>query len=143
MLSSQAKALLLACGTLAVSLPSAFSADLCLDTVFRCNGFEPNWQFTTTRDDAGNPVVSFVDPENPDWQTEPLVVRSCLLQGSPNDFEVTTDEPLSLVANIVGQSCTEPNDDVTDFSVTVTFNQGAQTPAPNRVEGTGCCRILE
>ena len=57
-------------------------------------------------------------------------MRGCLLQGSPNDFEVTTDAPLSLTANIVGQSCTEPNDDVTDFSVTVTFMQGALSGNP-------------
>jgi hypothetical protein len=143
MFTSHAKALLVAAATVAASLSAARSADLCLDTAFRCNGFEPNWQFTATEDDTGSPVVSFTDPENPDWQSAPLVVGGRVRQGSPNDFEVTTDEPLSLVANIVGQSCTEPNEEVTDFSVTVTFNQGAQTPAPNRVEGTGCCRILE
>ena len=29
-------------------------------------------------------------------------------------IQVTTDAPVSLVANIVGQSCTEPNGDLTD-----------------------------
>jgi hypothetical protein len=141
MLTMKFKALLIT-ATLAAPLPLQ-AADLCLDTHFRCNGFEPNWQFTTTRDNAGKPVVSFIDPENPDWETAPLVVAGCLRQGSPNDFEVTTDEPLSLVASIVGQSCTEPNDDVTNFSVTVSFNQGAQTPTPNRIDGTGCCQIVD
>jgi len=66
-----------------------------------------------------------------------------VLQGSPNDFEVTTDAPVSLVANIVGQSCTEPNGDLTDFSVTVTYTQGALSSNPGRVEGTGCCTRLD
>ncbi|HEX9905100.1 MAG TPA: hypothetical protein VGA77_09065 [Propylenella sp.] len=131
-----------AAAVLASAAVSAQAADLCLDQTFKCNGFEPNWQFTTTVDSAGNSVVSFIDPENPNWETEPLVVGGCLLQGSPNDFEVTTDAPLSLVANIVGQSCVEPNDDVTDFSVTVTFVQGALGANPAQVEGTGCCTIL-
>ena len=120
----------------------AQAADLCLFTKFQCNGFEPNWQLVTATDASGGSIVRFTDPENPDWETQPLVVRGCLLQGSPNDFELTTDAPLSLVANIVGQSCTEPNEDVTDFSVTVTFIQGALSSHPTQVEGTGCCQIL-
>ena len=54
-----------------------------------------------------------------------------------------TDAPVSLIANIVGQSCTEPNGDLTDFSVTVTYTQGALSSNPNRVEGTGCCTRLD
>jgi hypothetical protein len=122
---------------------TAGAADLCLAAQFQCSGFEPNWQFTTSVDAAGNSVVRFIDPENPNWETEPFVVRGCVLQGSPNDFEVTADAPLSLVASIVGQSCTEPNDEVTDFSVTATFNQGALTGNPNPVSGTGCCTRLD
>ena len=72
----------------------------------------------------------------------PLSLKGCVLQGSPNDFEVTSDAPLSLVASIVGQSCTEPNDDVTDFSVTVTYTQGAMSSNPNSVQRTGCCKRL-
>lgn len=121
---------------------SAGAADLCLSTKFQCNGFEPNWQLVTATDASGASVVQFTDPENPNWETEPLTVRGCLLQGSPNDFELTTDAPLSLIANIVGQSCTEPNEDVTDFSVTVTFTQGALSSNPATVEGTGCCQLL-
>ena len=123
-------------------IPTSLAADLCLGETFRCNGFEPNWQLTTSSGGIGGTIVTFIDPENPNWETAPLVIEGCLLQGSPNDFELTTPGPLSLVANIVGQSCTEPNGDLTDFSVTVTFNQGAQTPNPNLVEGTGCCTIL-
>jgi hypothetical protein len=122
---------------------SAAAADLCGSARFQCNGFEPNWQFTTALDEAGNPVVRFLDPENPGWEEGPLVVGGCVLQGSPNDFEVTSQAPVSLLASIVGQSCTEPNDDLTDFSVTVTFDQGALTSSPNRVEGNGCCKRLD
>lgn len=132
-------AILLAAGQYA---PAA-AADLCSAAQFKCNGFEPNWQFTTMLDSGGNPVVQFLDPENPGWEEGPLVVPACVVQGSPNDFEVTSGPPLSLTASIVGQSCTEPNGDVTNFSVTVTFNQGAATPNPNQVQGTGCCVRLD
>lgn len=136
-------ALIAAIGLVAGAPGPAGAADLCLRAEFECIGFEPNWRFTTGVDDEGDPAVYFIDPENPAWQYEPAVVDSCVLQGSPNDFEVTTDAPVSLVASIVGQSCTEPNGDLTDFSVTVTFNQGAQTSNPHSVEGTGCCRRLD
>jgi len=126
---------------LALPIP-ATAADLCSSARFRCNGFEPNWQFEAGVQGQGS-VVRFVDPENPGWEEGPLVVRGCVLQGSPNDYEVTSDAPVSLVASIVGQSCTEPNDEVTDFSVTATFNQGALTPNPNQVQGTGCCIRLD
>lgn len=141
--SACAAALIAGLGLLFVAAPLAKAADLCLDLKFQCNGFEPNWQFVAGVDAAGNTLVSFIDPENPNWETEPLVLDGCLLQGSPNDFEVTTGEPLSLVASLVGQSCIEPNENVTDFSATVTFNQGALTPNPNRVDGTGCCTRLD
>ena len=136
-------ALIAAFGLAPLASAPAGAADLCSAAQFRCNGFEPNWQFTTGLDGAGDPVVRFLDPENPGWEEGPLEVRGCVLQGSPNDFEVTTDAPVSLVANIVGQSCTEPSGDLTDFSVTVTFTQGALSSNPNKVEGTGCCIRLE
>ncbi len=122
---------------------SAGAADLCLDVKLRCDGFEPSWQLFTAAKNSGGTVVRFTDPENPNWESEPLVVESCLLQGSPNDFELTTDAPLSLIANLVGQSCTMPNDEKTDFSVTVTYVQGALSDHPATVQGTGCCRMLE
>jgi len=121
----------------------ANAADLCLAFKFKCDGFEPNWQFTTGADASGGTVVTFIDPENPNWQTDQLIVRSCLLQGSPNDFELTSDEPLSLIANIVGQDCVKPNDDHTDFSVTVTYTQGALSSHPMTVHGPGCCQMLQ
>ena len=136
-------ALVAAFGLAPLASAPARAADLCSAAQFRCNGFEPNWQFTTGSNGAGDPVVRFLDPENPGWEEGPLEVRGCVLQGSPNDFEVTTDAPVSLVANIVGQSCTEPNGDLTDFSVTVTYTQGALSSNPNRVEGTGCCTRLD
>jgi hypothetical protein len=119
------------------------AADLCVDLKFRCDGFEPSWQLLTDVDGAGDTVVRFTDPENPNFETEPLVFNSCLLQGSPNDFELTTEAPLSLIANIVGQSCTLPNGEATDFSVSATYMQGAVSDSPTRVEGAGCCRLLE
>lgn len=120
----------------------ASAADLCLHMPIQCNGFEPNWQFTTSQDPSGETFISFIDPENPNWQTEPLVIESCILQGSPNDFEINTGAPLSLSASITEQNCVEPNEEVFDFSINATFNQGAQTPNPNLVNGTGCCKRL-
>ncbi len=138
------KLLALAClGAILLSAGRAPAADLCLDMRLRCNGFEPNWQFTTGRDAAGNTIVRFVDPENPNWQTQPLVIRSCLLQGSPNDFEISTAEPLGLLGNITEQTCIEPNGDRAGFSINATFNQGALTSSPREVGGTGCCRRAE
>ncbi len=121
----------------------AGAADLCLGLKFKCDGFEPSWEFITGTDSAGAKVVTFIDPENPNWESEPLVVDDCVLQGSPNDFEVTSDAPLSLIANIVGQGCTKPNDEQTNFSVTVTYTQGALSSHPMTVQGTGCCEMLQ
>lgn len=143
MLHRSISAASIAAVAVATQFTPATAADLCSAAQFRCNGFEPNWQFTTMLDSGGNPVVNFLDPENPGWEQGPLVVPGCVLQGSPNDFEVTTGAPLSLIASIVGQNCTEPNGDLTNFSVTVTFNQGAATPNPNQVQGTGCCVRLD
>ena len=128
---------------LLVSTPAPVAAaDLCLNMRIQCNGFEPNWQFVTGVGAGGGTVIRFIDPENPNWETEPLVIESCLLQGSPNDYELSTPEPLSMVANITEQSCIEPNEEVFDFSVNATFNQGALTASPRRVGGTGCCKRL-
>jgi hypothetical protein len=142
MIRCGAAALLISIASLSMGAAPANAADLCLDLRFKCDGFEPNWQLFTDVD-GGNTIVRFTDPENPEWESEPLVVDSCLLQGSPNDFELTTDAPLSLVANIVGQSCTQPNGDLADFSVSVTFIQGALSDHPTQVEGTGCCQMVE
>ena len=48
-----------------VAAAPAGAVDLCSAAQFRCNGFEPNWQFTTGSDSAGGPVVNVLDPENP------------------------------------------------------------------------------
>src|SRR3712207_2767240 len=126
---------------LALAAP-ARAADLCVDLALQCNGFEPNWQFTFDPGANGG-TVSFTDPENPNWETEPLVVEGCLLQGSPNDYELNTNEPLSLQASITEQTCVEPSGETSGFSVSATFNQGALTSTPNRVTGTGCCVRLD
>jgi hypothetical protein len=131
---------LLSVAGLLAGTPSAGAADLCLDVKFGCDGFEPNWQLTTGGE---NKTVSFVDPENPNWETDPFTVRGCVLQGSPNDYEVVTDKPLSLTASIVGQSCIKPNEETTDFSVTVTYIQGARSGNPREVQGTGCCQMVK
>jgi hypothetical protein len=122
---------------LALAASPAPAADLCVDLALRCNGFEPNWQFTF--DPNADGVVRFTDPESPNWETEPLSVEGCLLQGSPNDYELNTDAPLSLQAFITEQNCTEPSGETSGFSISATFNQGALTGNPNRVTGTGCC----
>lgn len=135
-------AMLIAFAGLGAGATTAEAADLCLAFKLKCDGFEPSWQFETGVD-AGQKVVRFIDPENTNFETEPLVYESCLVEGSPNDFELTSAPPLNLVANIVGQSCTLPNDEETGFAATVTFVQGALTDHPTEVQGTGCCRMLE
>ena len=130
--------------SLTLGAAPTLAADLCLDVRFKCDGFEPNWQlFTDMVAEGGDTVVRFTDPENPNWETEPLIVESCLVQGAPSEFELSTEAPLSLMASIVGQSCIQPNDEETDFSVIVMFVQGAASDSPRHVEGVGCCELLE
>jgi hypothetical protein len=138
------------CPLLAVALAIAASgsapalgADLCVGLRLLCDGSEPNWQFTTSVNLAGRTVVLFTDPENPGWETRPLVVDGCLLQGSPKDYELTAAPPLSLVASITEQSCTLPNDEAADFSVSVRFVQGALGGNPAEATGPGCCIRLD
>jgi hypothetical protein len=122
---------------------SAGAADLCLIAQFECFGSEPFWRFITTVDGEGKPVVHFIDPDSPGGVTEPVVVDGCLLQENPNDFELTTDAPLSLVASIVGQSCTEADGEVRDFAITLAFDRVDSISGPFRAEGTGCCTRLD
>ena len=137
------KALTFAAGLTFGAVPAS-AADLCIDVRFRCDGFEPNWQFLTDAvAEGGDTVARFTDPENPNWETEPLIVNSCLLRSGPSEFELSTEAPLSLIASIVGQSCIQPNDDETDFSVIVMFIQGALSESPRPVEGVGCCELLQ
>jgi len=122
--------------------PAAFAADLCRDVNLHCRGFEPNWQFTLGMDDEGDQVLSFADPENRDWQTRPLIVEACVLAISPDELHVTSAAPLELDAQLISETCVEPNDEERPISITATFNQGAETSSPNRVSATGCCKLL-
>ncbi|MDQ0326706.1 hypothetical protein J2R99_002575 [Rhodopseudomonas julia] len=131
-------AVAVAAGGVFVAAPAS-AGDPCLDITFTCRGAEPFWSFTTGVDAEGRDVVRFSDPENQDDQESPLVIEGCVEQGAPNDFELTTEAPLDLIASIVGQSCTEPSGEKTDFSVMVSFKLGAQTATPREVSGKGCC----
>ena len=122
--------------------PTAFAADLCRDVSLHCDGFEPSWQFTVGMDSEGDQVLSFTDPENPDWQSAPLVVEACVLAISPDELHITSSGPLDLDAQLISENCVEPNDEVRPISIKASFNQGAQTSSPNRVSGTGCCKLL-
>ena len=119
------------------ALPApAGSADLaCADVQLVCSGFEPNWQFTLQ-----GSSLSFIDPENPNWETAPLAVSACAAQESSAEWRITTPAPLSLAADIVEESCTQPNDEVWPFSVNASFTQGVEGSNPTAVSGTGCCR---
>jgi len=126
----------------AVVPPAAFAADLCRDVNLHCRGFEPSWQFTVGLDDEGDQVLSFADPENPDWQTAPLVVEACVLAISPDELHITSAGPLDLDAQLISETCVEPNEEVRPISIKVSFNQGAQTSSPRRLSGPGCCKLL-
>jgi hypothetical protein len=134
---------MIAASVLAAMAVPALAADLCIDLRLQCDGFEPNWQFTTSVNLVGRTVVVFTDPENPNWETRPLVADGCMLQGSPNDYELTTGAPLSLIASITEQSCTLTNDEVVGFSVSARFVQGALGSTPRPVTGPGCCFRLD
>ncbi len=121
--------------------PPANGADLCRDIALQCDGFEPNWQFTLGLDSGGDPLVSFIDPENPDWQSDPLVVAACAIQDSASQILIVTPAPLELDARVRSENCVQPNDEVRPYSVQVRFNQGAQTGSPRRISGTGCCKL--
>ncbi len=122
--------------------PGAQAADLCRDVNLHCRGFEPSWQFTLGMDEEGDQVLSFADPENPDWQTAPLIVEACAQAISPEELHVTSAGPLDLDARLISETCVEPNDEERPISIEATFNQGAQTSSPNRVTGPGCCKLL-
>jgi len=46
-------------------IPVACSTPSALAETVLARRYEPNWQFVTTADDAGEPVVRFLDPEKP------------------------------------------------------------------------------
>ena len=119
----------------------AGAADLCRDIALQCDGFEPNWQFALGMDSEGEQGVSFIDPENPDWQANPLIVEACAIQDSASQILVITPAPLELDARVRLETCVEPNDEVRSWAVEVRFNQGAQTDSARRISGTGCCKL--
>jgi hypothetical protein len=119
----------------------AGAADLCRDIALQCDGFEPNWQLTLGMDSEGDQVVSFIDPENPDWQSDPLIVAACAFQDSASHIFFVTPAPLELNARVRSETCVEPNDEVRPFAVEVRFNQGAQTGNARRISGSGCCKL--
>ena len=97
----------------------AGAADICRDIALQCDGFEPNWQFALGMDSEGDQVVSFIDPENPDWQANPLIVAACAIQDSASQILVITPAPLELDARVRLETCVEPNDEVRPWAVEV------------------------
>ena len=114
---------------------AAHAADACIPVKFTCGGFEPNWSLRL----PGNNTVRFTDPENPNWQTQPLVLPACA-HASGNGYTVTAGAPLNLNATISKQKCTEPSGQKRNWSISISYVQGAAGGTPRPVSGTGCCR---
>jgi hypothetical protein len=115
--------------------PAAPAADIyCVPLKLTCAGFEPNWKFELATDNR----LNFTDPENPDWQTRPLTVEACA-RPARNGYIITAGAPLELSARVTRARCVEPNDQVREYSVSITFKQGAAGSSPRTVNGTGCC----
>ena len=114
------------------------AADLACEPIeITCSGFEPNWRFSLANDGK----LSFTDPENPGWETKPLVVKACGARLPNGDIELTAGAPLDLDASITSEHCVEPDDTERPYSVDIKFTQGAGGGAdPRSVTGTGCCR---
>ena len=125
------------------SFQYASAADVCLGVQIQCDGFEPNYQFTTGLDGEGDGAITFVDPENPNWETEPLILEGCVLGNDDGSFQVTGGAPVDLDAVVTPGECIEPDDEVRQWSVSSEFNQGALTDNPNRISGTGCCLVVQ
>lgn len=123
----------------AIAAPNAaHAADApCAETRLLCSGFEPNWQFTLE-----GTTITFLDPENPNGLDDPLVLPACAMTVSAARTQVTAGAPLDLEADVVAESCIQPNEEVWPFSIDATFNQGAPATL-GRVSGTGCCRVPE
>jgi len=130
-----AAALSTACFLIAIAPPAARAADLyCEPVQIKCGGFEPNWNFELTT----NNTLKFTDPENPNWQTRPLTIDACARRAG-NGYTIEAGSPLDLSARVKRERCVEPNDQVRDYSISIRFNQGAETGSPRAVSGTGCC----
>jgi len=126
---------MLAAAVVAVAFGSpAFAKDIPCESKpirLQCRGFEPNWSFQ-----IANTALRFVDAENP----KPIVIRACATQ--PPLFQpmtITTGAPLFLTAHITHQPCFEPSGQMRPYLASVTYRQGALTPHPMQVSGTGCC----
>jgi hypothetical protein len=119
----------------AVAPPAARAADLyCEPIQIKCGGFEPNWSFELTTDNA----LKFTDPENPNWETKPVTVDACARRAG-NGYTIEAGSLLDMSAQVKRERCVEPNDQVRDYSLSIRFNQGAETSSPRAVSGTGCC----
>lgn len=129
------------CGVLALCLATLLSggasaADTaCVPISLKCAGFEPNWHLEF----RGRSKLLFTDPENPDWQSRPLIVSACARTGAGRQVQISAGAPLDLTARVNENACTAPNDDVYPFEISIRFRQGAGTGAGRLVDGVGCC----
>lgn len=106
----------------------------CMPIRLTCSGFEPNWRFVL----AGN-TLRFTDPENPGWETRPLVLRACA-QPQRAGFAISASAPLDLNATVRRARCTEPSGRPRPLSISISYRQGAGGGAnPAQVSGNGCC----
>jgi hypothetical protein len=116
---------------------AALAADRdCQPISIECSGFEPNWAFSLGADGT----IVFTDPENPDWQTHPLTLRACARSPRRGLIEISVAGSLALSASVTAARCTEPNDAVQPYEISISFRQGAATKDARAVTGTGCCR---
>lgn len=113
----------------------AQAADLaCMPIKLTCSGFEPNWRFVL----AGN-TLRFTDPENPGWETRPLVLAACA-QPQGTGYAISTGAPLDMNATVRRARCTEPSGRPRALSISISYKQGAGGGAnPAQVSGNGCC----
>lgn len=120
----------------ALSPSAAFAADApCMGVSLKCAGFEPNWYFEM----QGRDTLVFTDPENPDWQTKPLIVSACAQRLAGGTTRISAGAPLELSAIVEKAQCTAPNDDVHPYRISIKFRQGTAQGAGTPVSGTGCC----
>ena len=114
----------------------ASAADLpCQQIQLRCRGFEPSWSFVM----SGNGTIRFTDPENPNWQTAPIVIQVCAHHQPGQRIGITAGPPLSLSATVKPQQCTEASGNVRPFFIDISYIQGAQTNMAHQASGNGCC----
>lgn len=115
---------------------AASAADIpCKKIKLTCSGFEPNWAFTL----PGNGTIKFTDPQNPNYQTAPIVIAACAHPLPGNQISITAGAPLVLSATVQTQTCTQPSGQTRPFSIAISYKQGAQSNAPMQISGNGCC----